>query len=101
MGSSPTCRLPPLCVPRSLHLIPTDRRPCLLKVPSAIQYTFAIRQPRLGRHARGLVQSVFSPPPRLATSRLDLNMIRRVAGLKTLCIMHCSALPPDGSDQSL
>ena len=55
-------------------------------LPSPIQYTFAIRQPRLGPHARGLVQSVFSPPPRLATSRLDLKMIRRVAGLKTLRI---------------
>ena len=39
---------------------------------------------------RDIVQSVFSPPPRLATSRLHLNMIRRVAGLKTLCIMPSS-----------
>ena len=68
-------------------LAPPARTPAKLSASehlSAIQYTFAIQRPRLEPHPRGLVQSVFSPPPRLATSPLDLNMIRRVAGLKTL-----------------
>ena len=39
------------------------------------------------RCARGLVQYVFSPPPRQSTSPLDFILVRRVAALKTLCIM--------------
>jgi hypothetical protein len=65
----------------SLMFFPSERS-------ATIQYTFAIQEPRLKPHARGLVQSVFNPPPRLARFQPDLDMIRRVAGPKTLCIMR-------------
>src|SRR5207253_2406308 len=48
---------------------------------------------RLHNSGVRILQSVFRSPPRLATSRPDLKMIRRVADLKTLCIMERSPLP--------
>src|SRR5437763_12844906 len=43
---------------------------------------FAIQRPRPPHPPRGLAQSVFSSPPRLATFRPDLDMVRRVAEAK-------------------
>ena len=37
-----------------------------------------------------MMQSVFRPPRRLATSGLDLSMFCRGGDLNTLCILKCS-----------
>ncbi len=46
---------------------------------------------------RGLAQSVFSSPPRLATSRPDLDMVRRVAEAKNALHYATSRNPRNGA----